>query len=42
MKTTGVVICNYNKADKAIRCIKSVFESVSDDFDLYVVDNASK
>ena len=42
MKTTGVVICNYNKADKAIRCIKSVFESVSDDFDLYVVDNASE
>lgn len=41
MKTTGVVICNYNKCDYVINCIQSVLESKTDDYDLYVVDNAS-
>ena len=26
MKTTGVVICNYNKADYVINCIQSVLD----------------
>lgn len=41
MKTTGVVICNYNKSKDVLNCIQSVIESKTDDYDLYVVDNAS-
>lgn len=41
MKTTGVVICNYNKSRDVVNCIQSVIESRTDDYDLYVVDNAS-
>lgn len=41
MKTTGVVICNYNKSEDVVNCIQSVIESKTDDYDLYVVDNAS-
>lgn len=41
MKQIGVVICNYNKQDYIINCIKSVLESSIDNFDIYVVDNAS-
>lgn len=41
MKQVGVVICNYNKADYVLLCIQSVLESVFQDFDVYVVDNAS-
>ena len=41
MKTTGIVICNYNKCDYVLGCIQSVLESKTDDYDLYVVDNAS-
>ena len=40
-KTIGIVICNYNKQDYILQCIQSVFESSTDDFDVYVVDNAS-
>lgn len=29
MKTTGTVICNYNKKDYVLRCIQSVLESDS-------------
>lgn len=41
MKTTGVVICNYNKVDYVINCIQSVLESKTDDYDIFVVDNGS-
>lgn len=37
----AVVICNYNKKDYIINCIKSVKKSTYRYFDIYVVDNAS-
>lgn len=40
-KQIGIVICNYNKSDYVVNCIQSVLESDMDDFDIYVVDNAS-
>lgn len=40
-RTIGIVICNYNKQDYIVNCIQSVFASSIDDFDVYVVDNAS-
>lgn len=41
MKKIGIVICNYNKREYVVNCIQSVLESKTDDFDIYVVDNAS-
>lgn len=41
MKKVGIVICNYNKVDDVLVCIQCVLESRFQDFDLYVVDNAS-
>lgn len=41
MKKIGIVICNYNKSEYVVNCIQSVLESKTDDFDIYVVDNAS-
>lgn len=41
MKSTGVVICNYNKSSYVLNCIQSVLESKDADFDIYVIDNAS-
>lgn len=41
MNTIGVVICNYNKKDFVLECVQSVLESQLQDFDIYVVDNAS-
>lgn len=42
-KQIGIVVCNYNKQDYVVNCIKSLFESDIDfsDVDVYVVDNAS-
>jgi len=40
-KSIGIVICNYNKQDYIVNCIHSIFASTTEDFDLYVVDNAS-
>lgn len=40
-KSTGVVICNYNKSQYVVKCIQSVLESNVDDYDVFVVDNAS-
>lgn len=40
-KNIGIVICNYNKEDYIINCIKSILASTINDFDIYVVDNAS-
>lgn len=37
----GIVICNYNKEDYIVNCIKSILASTMKDFDIYVVDNAS-
>lgn len=37
----GIVVCNYNKRERVLDCIRSVLESKMQDFDLYVVDNAS-
>lgn len=37
----GIVICNYNKKHFILPCIESVFNSSMNDFDVYVVDNAS-
>lgn len=41
MKSIGIVICNYNKSDYVCRCIESVLESDTRDFDIFMVDNAS-
>lgn len=41
MKTIGVVICNYNKKDFVVECVKSLKKQTVTDFDIYVVDNAS-
>lgn len=41
MKKVGIVICNYNKVDKVLECIQCILESKFQDYDLYVVDNAS-
>lgn len=40
-KQVGIVICNYNKSSYVVNCIQSVLESDTDDYDIYVVDNAS-
>lgn len=37
----GIVVCNYNKQDYVVKCLDSLFASTIDDFDVYVVDNAS-
>ena len=41
MKQIGIVICNYNKKNDALACIRSILESKLQDYDIYVVDNAS-
>lgn len=41
MKKTGIVICNYNKAEALEQCIMSVLESSVKEVPIYVVDNAS-
>lgn len=41
MNPIGVVICNFNKKDYVLECVQSVLESKVDNFDIYVVDNAS-
>lgn len=41
MKEIGVVICNYNKKNFVLEGIQSVRESTIDNYDIYVVDNAS-
>lgn len=41
MKSIGIVICNYNKKDFVVNCVKSILNSSVSDFDIIVVDNAS-
>lgn len=42
MKDIGIIICNYNKQDFIIPCIQSILDSSIQNFDVYVVDNASE
>lgn len=37
----GIVIINYNKYEKTIECIDSVFETAKCDYKIYLLDNAS-
>lgn len=41
MKSIGIVICNFNKRDYIVNCIRSILAQSISDFDIYVVDNAS-
>lgn len=41
MRKIAAVICNYNKRDYVTECIQSVIESVFQELDIIVVDNAS-
>lgn len=41
MNPIGIVICNYNKRNFVLDCIRSVQESKVQNFDIYMVDNAS-
>jgi len=40
-KKVAVIICNWNRKDYVVNCIRSVLESSFKDYDLYMVDNAS-
>lgn len=37
----AIIICNYNKREYVLQCIKSVMDLAFQKYDLYVVDNAS-
>lgn len=41
MKDIAIIICNYNKKNYVLQCIKSVLDLAFHNYDLYVVDNAS-
>ncbi len=41
MREIGIFICNYNKADIVMKCVKKIQEQTYQDFDILVVDNAS-
>ncbi len=41
MNKIGVFICNYNKAEFVVRCVKSIREQTCQELDILVVDNAS-
>jgi len=41
LKSIGIFICNYNKREFVVNCVKSLLEQSFCDFDLFVVDNAS-
>ncbi len=41
-KDIAVVVCNYNKKEYVLRCVSSILsQTVIDDIDVFVVDNAS-
>lgn len=42
MAEIGIVVCNYNKKEDVLKCIESIFMQTMQDFDVYVVDNASE
>lgn len=37
----GIAIINYNKYEKTIECIESIFETAKCDYKIYMLDNAS-
>lgn len=41
MNKIGIFICNYNGKEFTVNCIKSLYEQSEQNFDIYVVDNAS-
>ncbi len=41
MKKTAICICNYNKKEMVISCLKAVSEQKEKDIDIYICDNAS-
>lgn len=38
----GIAIINYNKYDKTVECVKSVFKTVKSEYKIYLLDNASQ
>lgn len=40
-KEIGIVVCNYNKEEYIVNCVDSILKSDFQNFDVYVVDNAS-
>lgn len=42
VKEVGVVVCNYNKKEYILDCIQSILDADGDNYDVYVVDNASE
>lgn len=38
----GIVIINYNKYEKTIDCVNSIFETVKTEYKIYLLDNASQ
>lgn len=42
MRKVGIFICNYNKADFVVKCVQAIKAQTYQDFDIYVVDNASE
>lgn len=41
MKDIGIVICNFNKKEYILNCVQSVLNAKGDNYDVFVVDNAS-
>ncbi len=41
MREIGIFICNYNKAEMAVKCVKSILDQTFGDTDVFVIDNAS-
>lgn len=38
----GIIICNYNKEDYVLKCVRSILDSTVTNFNIVVVDNASE
>lgn len=41
MNEIGIFICNYNKAEMVVKCIRAIMDQSIQCFDIFVVDNAS-
>lgn len=42
MRKIAIVICNYNGGMDTVNCVKAVFKSTFQDYDIFVADNASE
>lgn len=42
MYRIGAFICNYNKAEFVVKCVKKIIEQTYKEIDIFVVDNASE